>query len=113
VSTNVRCGLDFDATSDDYIVFQDANGNCEYDAGETIHKRTQFGEGFGYRSIVFDGDYGAGDGVDFLDGAVDNSFSFSPRGLPMPNGVVYLKNEKGEGRRIEVNIMGGVRLEKY
>ncbi len=113
VSKNVRCGLDFDSTSDDYIVFQDTNDNKEYDAGETIEKRTQFGAGFGYRSISFDADYG-GDGVTFdTGGGVVNSFSFSPRGLPWPGGSIYLKNEKGEGRRIIVNNMGGVRLVKY
>jgi prepilin-type N-terminal cleavage/methylation domain-containing protein len=113
VSRNVRCGLDFDSTSDDYIVFQDANNSKEYEAGETIEKRTQFGAGFGYRSISFDADYG-GDGVTFDNGSgVVNAFSFSARGLPSPGGSIYLKNEKGEGRAIIVNVMGGVRLTKY
>lgn len=113
VSRNARYGLDFDSTGDDYIVFEDANSNYAYDAGETVEKRIQFAADFGYGTIHFDTAYG-GDGVTFdTGGGVVNSFSFSSRGLPWPGGTIYLKNEKGEGRRIVVNTMGGARLYKY
>lgn len=115
VSENRRYGIDFDSTSDDYIVFEDANGDFEYDAGETILKRVQFSAGLGYGRVSFDANYGSGDGVTFTGTGVANSFSFSTRALPSPNGIVYLKNNKNppEGRMVNVNSMGGVRIQKY
>ena len=114
VSENVRHGLDFDSTADDYIVFQDTNGDYEHNAGETIVKRVKFYEGFGYSRVSFDADYGGGDGVTFDTGSgVVNAFSFSTRGIPWPAGSAYLKNNKNQGRKVVVNIMGGVRFEKY
>ena len=114
VSKHVRHGLDFDSTADDYIVFQDTNGDYEYDAGETIVKRVKFSAGLGYSSVSLDAGYGGGDGVTFDTGSgIVNSFSFSTRGLPWPGGSVYLINNKDKGRKIVINIMGGVRIEKY
>lgn len=116
VSENRRCGIDFDSTSDDYVVFEDADGDFQYDAGETIVKRVQFSAGLGYSRVSFDTNFGSGDGVTFDTGTgVVNSFSFSTRGLPSPNGIVYLKNNKNppEGRMVNVNSMGGVRIQKY
>jgi prepilin-type N-terminal cleavage/methylation domain-containing protein len=119
ISTNVRCGLDFDSPAGvDYVVFQDANEDLQYNAGETIVKRTQFSDDFGYTSVRFDTNYGGGDGVTFNTGApnfIVNSFSISTRGLPWPNGSIYLKNNKdpAEGRRVVVNTMGRVYIEEY
>ncbi len=115
VSRNVPCGLDFDSTADDYIVFQDANGSFQYEAGETIVKRVQFAAGYGFAGVGFDTGYGGGDGITFNSGGVANAFSFSTRGLPSPTGDVYLRNQKNppEGRRILVHLMGGASIEAY
>jgi len=115
VSRNVPCGLDFDSTADDYIVFQDANGSFQYEAGETIVKRVQFAAGYGFADVSFDANYGSGDGVTFSSGGVANAFCFSTRGLPSPTGDVYLRNQKNppEGRRILVHRMGGASIEQY
>ena len=115
VSENVRIGLDFDSTPDDYIVFRDTNANFQYDDGaEAIVKRVQFSAGLGYGNVSFDTGQG-GDGVTFAGGGVVNSFSFSTRGLPKPDGTVFLRNSKNspEGRKVVVNTMGGVRVEEY
>ena len=115
VSTNVPCGLDFDSTADDYIVFEDADGSFQYDVGETIVKRVQFAAGYGFSEVAFDANYGGGDGVAFSAGGVVNAFSFSTRGLPSPTGDVYLRNQKNppEGRKILVHLMGGASIEDY
>ena len=115
VSKNVPCGLDFDSTADDYIVFQDTNGSFQYEVGEPVVKRVQFAAGYGFADVSFDGNYGGGDGVTFHAGAVVNAFSFSTRGLPSPTGDVYLRNQKNppEGRRILVHVMGGASIEEY
>jgi len=115
VSNNIAYGLDFDSTADDYIVFQDADGSFQYEAGETIVKRVQFAAGYGFAGVNFDANYGGGDGVTFNAGGVVNAFSFSTRGLPSPTGDVYLRNQKNppEGRRILVHPMGGASIEEY
>jgi hypothetical protein len=115
VSRNVPCGLDFDSTADDYIVFEDADGSFQYDVGETIVKRVQFDAGYGFAEVNFDPNWGGGDGVTLSGGGVVNAFSFSTRGLPSPTGDVYLRNQKNppEGRRILVHVMGGASIEEY
>jgi len=115
VSNNIPCGLDFDSTADDYIVFQDADGSFQYEAGETIVKRVQFAAGYGYAEVSFDANWGGGDGVTFSAGGVVNAFCFSTRGLPSSSGSVYLKNQKDtpEGRMIVVRAMGGASIEQY
>jgi Tfp pilus assembly protein FimT len=115
VSENTRHGLAFKKTVNgkyyDYIVFKDEypNDNSVYDVGEFV-KGTVFSDD--YKNVVFDeGASTSGDGVDFF--GTKNSMAMRPNGLPTKNGTVYLMNEKNEGRKIIVNLMGGVRLEKY
>jgi hypothetical protein len=64
-----------------------------------------------YPDVQFDTSEGGGDGISFA----NNSFSMTSRGLATIGGedMVYLINGKNEGRRIVVNGMGGVRIEKY
>jgi Tfp pilus assembly protein FimT len=115
VSENIRIGFDFDSTPDDYIVFRDMDSNSQYSAGDDIVKRVQFAAGLGYGNVSFDTSQGGGDGVSFNTGTFENSFSFSSRGLPWPNGTVFLRNQKNpaEGRKVLVNTMGGVNVEEY
>ncbi|MBW1860026.1 MAG: GspH/FimT family protein [Deltaproteobacteria bacterium] len=115
VSRNARCGMVFSA-GPSYIVFVDDmlpvgqyeytdDGNSEND--EEMIKTVNLANE--YLGVQFDTAHGGGDGIDFA----NSSFSFSSRGLPSPDGDLYLINQKGEGRKIVVNIMGGVQLEKY
>jgi len=115
VSRNVACGLDFDSTADDYIVFEDGNGSGEYDGGETIVKRVALASQYGFADVSFDPNFGGGDGVTLSGGGVINAFSFSTRGLPSPTGDMYLRNQKNppEGRRILLHVMGGASIEEY
>jgi prepilin-type N-terminal cleavage/methylation domain-containing protein len=115
ISENTRHGLAFKKTVNgkyyDYIVFKDEppNDNSKYDVGEFVKGRA-FGDE--YSKVGFDeGASTSGDGVDFF--GTNNSMAMRPNGLPTKNGTVYLMNEKNEGRKIIVNLMGGVRLEKY
>lgn len=115
VSRNMACGLDFDSTGDDYIVFEDANGSGEYDGGDTIVKGVALASQYGFADVSFDTSFGGGDGVTLSGGGVVNAFSFSTRGLPSLNGDVYLRNQKNppEGRRILLHVMGGASIEVY
>jgi type IV fimbrial biogenesis protein FimT len=115
VSRNVACGLDFDSTGDDYIVFEDANGSGEYDGGDTIVKRVALASQYGFADVSFDTSFGGGDGVNLSGGGVVNAFSFSSRGLPSLSGDVSLRNQKNppEGRRILLHVMGGGSIVEY
>jgi len=112
VSENTRCGLAFSA-GPSYTVFRDNNPpNSQYDAGaEDVIKTVNLGNE--YKNVQFDTSKSGADGI--FDGItfVNSSFSMMPRGLATNGGTVFLINEKGEGRKIVVNNMGGVRLEKY
>ena len=106
VSDNTRCGLFFSA-GPGYTIFRDNNSNSQYDAGEEVIKTVNLSNE--YPKVQFDTSQGGGDGINFA----NNSFSMTAKGLATLDGEVYLINNKGKGRRIDVNIMGGVRLEKY
>jgi len=115
VSRNVRCGVVL-STGPSYILFVDnnpPNSQFQYtDDGDDTNDEEEIKTvnlGNEYHGIQFDTSKGGGDGVSF----VNNSFAMTPRGIPTRGGTLYLKNEKGEGRKIVVNNMGGVRLEKY
>ncbi len=106
VSNNTRCGLVFSA-GPSYIIFRDSYKNSQYDAGEEVIKTVDLAKE--YPGVQFDTSEGGGDGISF----VNNSSSMTPKGLATKQGTVYLINEKGKGRKIVVNHMGGVRIEKY
>ncbi|MBW2172601.1 MAG: GspH/FimT family protein [Deltaproteobacteria bacterium] len=115
VSRNVRCGMVL-STGPSYTLFVDdnpANSKYEYtdDGDDTNDEEVikAFDLGNEYPGVQFDTSQGGGDGISF----VNNSFAMTPRGVPTRGGTLYLKNEKGEGRKIVVNNMGGARLEKY
>ena len=118
VSEGVRYGLAFYGSPDYYIVFKDNNtANSQYDNNdgglgndEKIIKTVTLADD--YPNVVFDTASGdTGDGVDLF--GANNSTSMQPSGLPTKQGTIYLINEKGEGREIVINQMGGVRIEKY
>ena len=115
VSRNIRCGVGISA-GPSYMLFVDnnpPNSRYEYsdDGDDTNDEEVikTFNLGNEYLGVQFDTSKGGGDGISF----VNNSFAMTARGVPTRGGTLYLKNEKGEGRKIVVNNMGGVRLEEY
>ena len=114
VSRNVRCGVVFTA-GPSYTLFVDEDSDSQYDYtddGDPTNDEEvikTFNLGTEYLGVQYDTAHGGGDGIDFA----NSSFSFSPRGLPNPDGDIYLKNSKGEGRRLILNLMGGLSVEEY
>lgn len=117
VSRNVRCGVVLSA-GPSYIVFVDSDKDSQYDYtddgddtnDEEVIKTVNLGNE--YLGVQFDTSKGGGDGIEFD----NNSFAMMPRGVAadiVGDKSVFLVNEKGEGREIVINGMGGVRLEKY
>jgi prepilin-type N-terminal cleavage/methylation domain-containing protein len=108
VSENGRCGLAFSAGPTHTVFRDNTPANSQYDVGaEEVIKTVNLASE--YPNIQFDTSQGGGDGISFA----NDSFSMTPRGVATIGGTVYLINEKGEGRRIVVNNVGGVRIEKY
>jgi Tfp pilus assembly protein FimT len=121
VSRNVRCGVVFSA-GPSYTLFVDEDKDSQYDYtddgdptnDEQIIKTFNLGTQYG--GVQFDTAHGGGDGVSFA----NNTFIVTPRGMPVPEDIavgseegIFLVNAKGEGRRIIVNGVGNVRLERY
>jgi prepilin-type N-terminal cleavage/methylation domain-containing protein len=118
VSGNARCGVAFTGGLS-YILFVDDNPpNSQYDYtddgddanDEAVIKTVNLGNE--YLGVQFDTSKGGGDGISFA----NNSFAITPRGVPadiLAEEGVFLVNQKGEGRKIIVNGVGGIRLEKY
>ena len=113
VSRNVTCGVALSA-GPSYFLFVDKDGDSIYDYtddgddtndDEVIKTVNLSNE---YLGVQFDTSK-FGDGITFA----NNSFAMTARGIPTIGGTVFLVNEKGEGRQIVVNSMGGVQLEKY
>jgi prepilin-type N-terminal cleavage/methylation domain-containing protein len=118
VSRNTQCGVAF-SPGPSYVLFVDNNpqdSQYQYtDDGDDTNDEEAIKTvnlGNEYLGVQFDTSEGGGDGISFA----NNSFAMNPRGLPDGIGAdqtVSFVNEKGEGRRIVVNAMGGVRFEKY
>jgi prepilin-type N-terminal cleavage/methylation domain-containing protein len=119
VSRNVRCGVVFTA-GPSYTVFMDDNPqNSQYDFSDDGNSENDdeliktFNLGNEYPAVQFDTSEGGGTGIGFNNDTV----IMTPRGVPTISGGneegVFLVNEKGEGRKILVTGVGGVRLEKY
>ncbi len=104
-------------TTYDYVVYIDADRDLEYDSGEKIVKQTDFSGVSEYKGVSFDTSQGGGDGLTFTDNDDSRpSVAFNSRGLTMNNaggsgaGNVYLKNEKGRTKRIQVSTAGSIRI---
>ena len=98
-----------------YVLFEDANGNSEYDAGEPLITSM-----INLPSrVFFDTAQGGGDGLSFTDNDDGNpSISFQPNSVPTDNGGVllpgtvgaFLKNSSGRTKSIVVNQFGNIRI---
>jgi len=115
VTFNINVG----GTDYSYIVYDDSDSDCEYDAGEEIYERMILGNE--YKHVGFDTTQGGGDGLTFVDN--DNNqptVAFDARGLPRNNtggfgaGTAFLKHSKNnKGRQVIVSAAGRVRIHEY
>lgn len=99
----------------DYVVYEDANNNLEYDAGEQVVNKVVFSEH--YRGVSFNTTQGGGDGLTFTDN--DNSLpstAFRLNGLTRDNtggsgaGTIFLKNSKNKTASIDISAAGNVTI---
>jgi len=121
IKKGINCTITFNqpipigGTVYDYVVYEDANNNLEYDAGEQVVNKVVFSEH--YAGVSFDTTQGGGDGLDFTDN--DNSLpstAFRLNGLTRDNtgvsgaGTVFLKNTQNKTARIDVSAAGNVTI---
>lgn len=119
IKKGVNCTITFNqvigGTTYDYVVYEDANNNLEYDAGEQVVNQVAFSEH--YAGVSFDTTQGGGDGLLFMDN--DNSLpstAFRLNGLTRDNaggsgaGTVFLKNGQNKTASIDVSAAGNVTI---
>jgi type IV fimbrial biogenesis protein FimT len=121
VKRNVNCALTFNQTvggvANVYIVYVDANGNCEFDATEDVITQVQQWP----KQVSFDSTQGGTVGVDGLS-FVDNddgspTISFRSNGIPtangggMTNGTAFLTNTNGRKAEVVINQAGSMRID--
>jgi type IV fimbrial biogenesis protein FimT len=118
IKKGINCTITFNkvigATTYDYVVYEDANNNLEYDAGEQVVNQVVLSEH--YAGVSFDTTQGGGDGLDFADnGNSLPSVAFRLNGLPRDNGgtgagTVFLKNTQNKTASIDVSAAGNVTI---
>ena len=119
IKKGVNCTITFNKTIGgtfyNYVVYEDANNNLEYDAGDQVVNKVVFSDH--YAGVSFDTAQGGGDGLDFTDN--DNSLpstAFRLNGLTRDNaggsgaGTVFLKNGQNKTASISVSAAGNVRI---
>ena len=119
IKKGTNCTITFNKTIGgtlyDYVVYEDANNNLEYDAGDQVINKVIFSDH--YAGVSFDTAQGGGDGLDFTDN--DNalpSTAFRLNGLTRDNaggsgaGTVFLKNGQNKTASISVSAAGNVRI---
>ena len=117
IKKGVNCTITFNktigATVYDYVVYEDANNNLEYDAGDQIVNKVAFSDH--YAGVSFDTAQGGGEGLTFADN--DNSLpstAFRLNGLTRDNtggsgaGAVFLRNTQNNTVSIVVSAAGNV-----
>ncbi len=121
IKKGVNCSITFNktigVTKYDYVIYEDANNNLEYDAGDQVVNKVIFSEH--YKGVSFDTAQGGGDGLTFAGN--DNapplpSVAFRLNGLTRDNaggsgaGTVFLKNGQNKTASIAVSAAGNVRI---
>ncbi len=119
IKKGINCTITFNkvigGTVYDYVVYEDANNNLEYDAGDQIVNKVVFSEH--YAGVSFDTTQGGGDGLNFMDN--DNSLpsiAYRLNGLTRNNagvsgaGTVFLKNTQNKTASIDVSAAGNVTI---
>lgn len=94
-----------------YVVYVDADGDFEFDAGDTAIMQTQEWS----RHVSPDTSEGGGDGYDFTDNAAGNpTIAFSPSTIPtdsgggIASGTAFLISSKGRERNVAVSPAGSI-----
>lgn len=122
VQRNLNCAVSFGetvgGTAFDYAIYVDADGNCEYDAGEDVIVTQNLAQ---YYNVRFDPTTipGGADGLSFVDNDNGNpTISFRPNGIPTGNGggfatgTVFFDNSVNNTNvrrtNIVVNVAGSV-----
>lgn len=119
IKKGINCTITFNKTIGstlyDYVVYEDANNNLEYDAGEQVVTKVVFSEH--YAGVSFDTTQGGGDGLAFTDN--DNSLpstAFRLNGLTRDNaggsgaGTIFLINTQSKTASIDVSAAGSIRI---
>ncbi len=118
IKKGINCTITFNKTISgetyDYVIYEDADNDLEYDASEQIVNKVVFSEH--YTGVSFDTAQGGGDGLTFTDN--DNSLpstAFRLNGLTRSNtpggsgaGAVFLKNTQNNTVSIVVSAAGNV-----
>ena len=98
-------------SSNDYVVYVDANSDWTYQDGEEIARPIAWSN---YAGVSMDTSEGGGDGLTFANPI--NGFAFGPNGFPMDKdefispGTVFIKNQKNKKSSIVVSPAGNIRI---
>ena len=117
VKRNQNCALTFNQTVggvvNAYIVYADANANCEFDVGETIITQLQQWP----NQVSLDLTQWGGDGLSFTNNDDGNpTIAFRPNAIPtangggLANGTASLTNTNGRIRNVVINQAGNIRI---
>ena len=118
VKTNTCCTIVFNQDAGgrryDYVVFEDADNDLEFDEGEKIVERVLWSD---YKSVRQDSSKTSG-GVTFpKNDERRHTVSFRPNGLPIDNagnlgsGTVFLTNTHDRKKSVVVSPAGNIRIE--
>ncbi|MFP7755267.1 GspH/FimT family pseudopilin [Thermodesulfobacteriota bacterium B35] len=96
-----------------YIVYEDADADCEYDPGETIVMQVrQWPE-----NVSLDSTQGGGDGLSFTNNDDGNpTIAFRPTAIPtqngggFANGTAFLRNSSGRNLNVIVSRAGNISI---
>ncbi len=117
VRRNVNYAITFNqqvaGTSFAYIVYADADSDCEFDATETIIVRVQQWP----QNVTLDTSKGGGDGLSFTDNDDGNpTIVFRQNAIPtangggLANGTAFLISSSGLSREVVVNQAGSINI---
>ena len=121
VKRNVDCALTFNqkvpttgTTTYAYIVYEDADDDCQYDNGENIIAQMQQWP----KGTTLDSTQGGGAGLTFPSyGSGNPTISFSPTSIPttppggpIPNGSAFLININGRKASVVISRAGNISI---
>lgn len=103
----------------DYVVFEDADSDLEYDPGEQIILKRRWTED-GYTGVSWDTTKGGGDGISFTGNDEGRpAVAFRSNGIPISNsggmgmGSAYLTGHKQKRLRVVLSAAGNVAIREY
>lgn len=117
VKRNTNCALTFNQTvagvTNVYVVYVDADADCEFDAGEIVIIQVQQWPS----QVSLDLTQGGGDGLSFTNNDDGNpTISFRPTAIPtangggLANGTAFLTNTNGRTENVVINNAGNIRV---